>query len=397
MGLEVELLPPQKNSAASSRNLVATKGRAEMKVLITGADGFIGKNLRMVLSEREGITVLPITRHNCAEELRTATAAADAVIHLAGVNRPQEPTEFTTGNANFTATLAEALADTGRAIPVAFASSIQAECDNPYGQSKRQGETHLSAYGEAVGAPVALYRLANVFGKWSRPNYNSVVATFCHNIARDLPIRIDNPIALVRLVYIDDVVSEFLRFLTDPTPGVQQSAAGPVYTITVGELARQITAFKDVRTTLVTERVGTGLIRALYATYLSFLPPEAFSYLVPKHGDARGVFVEMLKTPDCGQFSFFTAHPGITRGGHYHHTKTEKFLVIQGRARYRFRHLLNDATFEVESHGDEPLIVETIPGWVHDITNIGENELVVMLWANEIFDRQRPDTVASRL
>ena len=231
----------------------------------------------------------------------------------------------------------------------------------------------------------------------SRPNYNSAVATFCHNIARGLPIRIDQPDAPVRLVYVDDVVAEFRRFLDQPGDGVQQVEAGPVYATTVGELARQIEAFKDVRQTLLTERVGTGLVRALYATYVSFLPPEAFSYPVPKHGDARGVFVEMLKTPDCGQFSFFTAHPGITRGGHYHHTKTEKFLVIKGRARYRFRHLLTDEVFEVNSHCDEPLIVETIPGWAHDITNIGDDELVVMLWANEIFDRQKPDTVASRV
>lgn len=368
-----------------------------MKILVTGADGFIGQNLRVALGEREGFEVLPITRASSAHDLRVSAAEADAVIHLAGVNRPQDPAEFIAGNADFTATLCDALASAGRAIPVAFASSIQAQRDNPYGASKRQAEAHLAAYGERTGAPVALYRLANVFGKWSRPNYNSAVATFCHNIARGLPVRIDNPDALVQLVYVDDVVAEFLQFLAEPGRGVRQAEAGPVHAITVGDLARQIEAFKNVRSTLVTERVGTGLVRALYATYVSFLPPQAFSYSVPKYADARGVFVEMLKTPDCGQFSFFTAHPGVTRGGHYHHTKTEKFLVIKGRARYRFRHLLTNETFEVVSHGDEPLVVETIPGWAHDITNIGEDDLVVMLWANEIFDRQKPDTVASRV
>ena len=368
-----------------------------MKILVTGADGFIGKNLCVALGEREGFEVLPITRASGAQDLRDAATRADAVIHLAGVNRPQDPADFAAGNADFTLALCDALSASGRAIPVAYASSIQAERDNPYGLSKRQGEAHLTAYGERTGAPVALYRLANVFGKWSRPNYNSAVATFCHNIARGLPIRIDQPDAPMRLVYVDDVVTEIRRFLDQPGQGVRQAEAGPVYATTVGELARQIEAFKDVRDSLVSERVGTGLVRALYATYVSFLPPEAFSYSVPKHGDARGIFVEMLKTPDCGQFSFFTAHPGITRGGHYHHTKTEKFLVIKGRARYRFRHLLTDETFQVNSSGDEPLIVETIPGWAHDITNIGEDELVVMLWANEIFDRQRPDTVASRV
>jgi len=368
-----------------------------MQILLTGADGFIGKNLRVVLSEMPGFSMLAVARGNSRQELFDAAAQADAVIHLAGVNRPQDPMEFAVGNADFTASLCEALAASGRAIPVAFASSIQAERDNPYGRSKRQAEEHLAVYGERSGAPVAIYRLVNVFGKWSRPNYNSAVATFCHNIARDLPIRIDDAAAQLRLVYVDDVLAEFRRFLSGPGTGVRLAEVGPIYSTTVGELAGQIEAFRSVRTSLVTERVGTGLVRALYATYVSFLPPEAFSYGVPKYGDARGDFVEMLKTPDCGQFSFFTAHPGVTRGGHYHHTKTEKFLVIKGRARYRFRHIITDEAFEVESRGDEPLVVETIPGWAHDITNIGDEELVVMLWANEVFDRQRPDTVTAKL
>lgn len=368
-----------------------------MRVLVTGANGFIGSNLCVALGEREGIEVLAVTRATTAAALEALVLQADAVMHLAGVNRPQDPVEFVSGNADFTQRLCTLLTATGRAIPVAFASSIQVERDNPYGSSKRQAEAHLTEYGRVSGAPVALYRFANVFGKWSRPNYNSAVATFCHNIARALPIRIDDPSAPVRLVYIDDVVAELLNFLENPGQGVGVLEAAPVYATTVGELARQIEAFRAMRDTLVSERVGTGLVRALYATYVSFLPPDAFSYGIPKHGDARGVFVEMLKTPDCGQFSYFTAHPGITRGRHYHHTKTEKFLVIKGRARYRFRHLITDETYAVESHGDEPLVVETIPGWAHDITNIGDDELVVMLWANEIFDRQRPDTVASRL
>mgnify|MGYP005752228719 FL=1 len=368
-----------------------------MDILVTGADGFIGRNLCVALGEGQGFRVLPITRGSTSQDLREAVSRADAVVHLAGVNRPTDPADFAKGNADFTATLCEALVSDGRAIPVAFASSVQAEQDNPYGESKRRAEAHLTDYGMRSGAPVALYRLANVFGKWSRPNYNSAVATFCYNIARGLPIRIDNADASLRLVYIDDVVAELVRFLAEPGAGVVQASAGPVYETTVGDLARQIEAFRDVRTTLMTERVGTGLTRAIYATYVSFLPPEAFSYEVPKYGDARGVFVEMLKTPDCGQFSFFTAHPGITRGGHYHHSKTEKFLVIRGKARYRFRSLLTNEIFEVESSGESPLVVETIPGWAHDITNIGDDELIVMLWANEVFDRDRPDTIASKV
>lgn len=368
-----------------------------MKILLTGADGFIGKNLRVALGEREGCEVLAVTRDTSGADLQALVEQADALIHLAGVNRPVDLAEFAAGNADFTSRLCTLLAATQRKIPVAFASSIQAANDNPYGISKRGAETHLAEYADSTGAPVALYRFANVFGKWSRPDYNSAVATFCHNIARGLPIRIDDPSAQVRLIYIDDVVAELLCFLEEPGQGVRFVDAGPVYATTVGELADQIKAFGDVRKSLVTERVGTGLVRALYATYVSFLPPDAFSYAVPKHGDARGIFVEMLKTKDSGQFSFFTAHPGITRGGHYHHSKTEKFLVIKGVARYKFRHLLTDETFEVESDGDLPLVVETIPGWAHDITNIGEEELVVMLWANEIFDRQNPDTVASKV
>lgn len=368
-----------------------------MKVVITGADGFIGKNLCVALSEREGFEVLAVTRSADEAALAQAVNSCDAVVHLAGVNRPQDPAEFAIGNADFTARLCELLRETGRLVPVAFASSIQAERDNPYGMSKRLAEQHLADYAAHSGAGVGLYRLANVFGKWCRPNYNSAVATFCHNIAHGLPIRIDDPTATVRLVYIDDVVTALIQFLSAPPQDVVMLEAGPVYTTTVGELASQIQAFGEVRGHLVTERVGTGLVRALYATYVSYLPTAAFSYPVPKYGDARGVFVEMLKTKDSGQFSFFTAHPGITRGGHYHHSKTEKFLVIKGRANFRFRHILTNELYELETSEEKPMIVETIPGWAHDITNIGDDEMVVMLWANEIFDRERPDTIASKV
>jgi len=366
-----------------------------MKVLITGADGFIGKNLRVALSEQKDFEVLPVTRATDELELAQIIAKADAVVHLAGVNRPQDPAEFAAGNADFTARLCGLLRATARAIPVAFASSIQAERDNAYGLSKRAAEKHLTDYAEQSGAGVGLYRLANVFGKWSRPNYNSAVATFCHNTAHGLPIRVNDPAAQVRLVYVDDVVAEFLRFLSEPPQGAAMLEAGPVYTATVGEIVRQIEAFGVVRQNLVTERVGEGFVRALYATYVSYLPTEAFSYGVPKYGDPRGVFVEMLKTKDSGQFSFFTAHPGITRGGHYHHSKTEKFLVIKGTARFRFRHILTNERYELDTSGEQPVIVETIPGWAHDITNTGDAEMVVMLWANEIFDRTRPDTISS--
>ncbi len=365
-----------------------------MKLLVTGADGFIGKNLCVQLGERKDVDILPITRASTPQALAEAAAQADFVFHLAGINRPQRDSEFTTGNADFTRSLCAALTATGRKIPVLFTSSTQAARDNAYGTSKRAAEEALQAYTQHTAAPVHILRLPNVFGKWARPNYNSAVATFCHNIAQGLPIEIHDPAALITLVYIDDVIAHFLQLL-DGTAATTEVT--PQYQISVGELAAQITRFKESRASLITEPVGTGLIRALYATYITYLTPAQFAYDVPRYGDARGVFVEMLKTPDCGQFSFFTAHPGITRGSHYHHTKTEKFLVIQGKARFGFRHLITNETFTLFTGGDKPQIVETIPGWTHDITNVGDSEMIVMLWANEIFDREKPDTYACQV
>jgi UDP-2-acetamido-2,6-beta-L-arabino-hexul-4-ose reductase len=245
---------------------------------------------------------------------------------------------------------------------------------------------------------VAVFRLPGVFGKWCKPNYNSVVATFCHNLARGLSIQINDPAANVRLVYVDDVVSALVSALQTPQSGFGFVQVQPQYAMTLGGLAEQIRAFDACRSAgLQTERVGTGLVRALYATYVSYLPNERFSYEVPQYGDARGVFVEMLKTPDCGQFSYFTAGPGITRGEHYHHTKTEKFLVIKGTAHFGFRQIDTGETHELVTRGGEAQIVETIPGWTHNITNIGDDELIVMLWANEVFDRARPDTIAMKV
>lgn len=368
-----------------------------MRIVITGADGFIGKNLRVRLAEAGFTDVVAITRQSSAVELAQGLADADFVFHLAGVNRPQDPAEFSTGNADLTAMLCDALAQAGRKAPLVISSSTQAAADNPYGLSKRQAEAHVRRYGAQTGAPVHVFRLTNVFGKWARPNYNSAVATFCHNRAQGLPIQINDPAAPVRLVYVDDVVDAFLRVLASPTETAEFAEAGPVYESTVGEVAQVIESFRDSRQNLTTPRVGTGLVRALYSTYLSYLSPAAFEYRVPVHADPRGEFVEMLKTPDCGQFSYFTAHPGITRGEHYHHTKTEKFLVIKGTAHFGFRHIATNEVHELVTRGGEARIVETVPGWTHNITNIGDDELIVMLWANEIFDRNRPDTQALKV
>ncbi len=369
------------------------------RILVTGANGFIGRNLVVRLNELANITVSTFVRGDDVARLPQLLAQADAVVHLAGENRPADEAAFSQVNAGLTSALCDALqhefAANGRHVPLVLASSTQAERDNPYGRSKLAAEQAVLALAQATGNPCVVFRLPGVFGKWCRPNYNSVVATFCHNLARDLPIQINDPDASVKLVYVDDVVAALLAALEAPTPGYVPGTVTPEYTITLGEMAEQIRAFADSRTTLMSERVGTGLVRALYATYVSYLPIEKFSYEVQQYADPRGVFVEMLKTPDSGQFSYFTAHPGITRGGHYHHTKTEKFLVIKGDALFRFRHLLTDELVELCTSGTTPQVVDTIPGWTHDITNVGDDEMVVMLWANENFDRQKPDTVTS--
>jgi len=365
-----------------------------MKVLITGANGFVGKNLIAHLGEREDVEVVPFTRDNDIFQLPSLVNGVDFVFHLAGVNRPLSPEEFKVGNTDLTFALCEAIKASGKPIPVLYTSSTQANRDNPYGVSKLAAEQVLQDLQVSHGSKVQVLRLPNVFGKWARPDYNSAVATFCHNITRGLPIQISDRQAMVNLVYIDDVIDCFVQSMDAGSAIDSVAQVHPVYSITVGELADQLHAFRESRDTLISEAVGTGLVRALYSTYVSYLPVEQFTYEVAKYGDPRGVFVEMLKTKDSGQFSYFTAHPGVTRGGHYHHSKTEKFLVIKGKACFRFRHIVSSEFYELLTCGEQPQIVETVPGWTHDITNVGEDEMIVMLWANEIFDRERPDTFA---
>lgn len=382
-----------------------------MRVLITGANGFVGKNLLLCLGERKEVQVVCFTRANNLEQLPELLDGVDCVFHLAGVNRTLDLQEFTTGNVGLTQALyaaAERVAQaSGRRVSIVYASSTQAELSNPYGRSKRDAEVVLHAAARRSLVDVHIFRLPNVFGKWCKPNYNSAVATFCHNVARDLPIQVNDDAAPISLVYVDDVIERFLQVMdrgaccnsseTAVDSDTIFDTVEPQYSTTVGDLARQIQAFKNSRITLVTEPVGKGFVRALHATYVSYLPVDSFAYEVPQHGDPRGVFVEMLKTSDSGQFSYFTAHPGVTRGGHYHHSKTEKFLVIKGHARFRFRHMQTGQTHELVTSGNRSEVVETVPGWTHDITNIGSDEMIVMLWANEIFDRERPDTYACPL
>lgn len=371
------------------------------KILVTGANGFIGKNLLVRLSELSQFSIKTFVREDDVATLSSLIAHSDFVVHLAGENRPTDELSFASVNTGLTSDLCNAVRNefntNKRHVPLILASSAQAELDNPYGRSKLAAEKEVQSLAEDTNNPCIVFRFPGVFGKWCKPNYNSVVATFCHNIARDIPIQINDPLSNLRLTYVDDVVSSILQALESPKEGYVQELVMPEFTITLGELANQIHSFNECRTTLMTERVGAGITRALYSTYVSYLPSEKFSYDLKQHSDARGVFVEMLKTQDSGQFSYFTVHPGITRGGHYHHTKTEKFLVIQGEAQFRFRHLLSNELVALRVSGSKPQVVDTIPGWSHDITNVGNDEMIVMLWANEIFNKDKPDTVASKV
>lgn len=363
-------------------------------VAITGADGFIGRNLAVRLREL-GHHLLPIIRETPEPEAREALATSAVVFHLAGVNRANDPAEFFRGNRDYSARVAEAIRETGSKPLVIVSSSIRAGEDTDYGRSKLAGEAIMLALDAA--ATVSIWRLPNVFGKWARPDYNSAIATFCYNVAHGLPIRIDDPAAPLALLHIDDLIDQWLALMNSPSHTTGLDEPDNVYSTTLGEVARTIRAFADRRYEGGVGAVGRGFERSLYATFVSYLPESAFSYPLVARNDPRGCFTEMLKTPASGQVSYFTAHPGVTRGGHYHHAKVEKFLVVYGQARFRFRHILSGATHEVATSAAEPVIVETIPGWTHDVTNIGAGELVAIVWANEIFDYDRPDTVAMPL
>lgn len=367
-----------------------------MNVLITGSRGFIGANLRVRLGEIKGIEVREFHRQSDPRDLRALVAECDAIIHLAGANRPLENADFERINVDLTAALCAAVRASGGGKRLLLASSTQAGNGTLYGTSKLAAEAHCRKLLALPGMAVAICRYPNVFGKWSRADYNSAIATFCHRATRGEPIMIHDPAAPLTLVYVDDVVDQILRFINTGNVAEVENVQ-PLFRTTVGEVAKTIQSFATGRLVGEVGEVGAGLTRALYATFISFLPNAAFSYPMSAHRDPRGVFVEMLKTASCGQFSFFTAGENVTRGGHYHHTKTEKFLVVRGRARLRFRHILTEEQLELLVDAEQPQVVETIPGWAHDITNIGSGEMIVLLWANEVFDPERPDTYAAQV
>ena len=417
-----------------------------MKILVTGAKGFVGRNLCLTLEQMPDIEVL---KYDLGDEakLDSYIAECDFVIHLAGVNRPKDPAEFQTGNAVFTEDILEKLAARDNPPPVLLSSSIQAALDNDYGRSKKAAEDAVMAYGEKTGAPVYVYRLANVFGKWCRPNYNSAVATWVYNIARDLPIMVRDPEATVTLVYIDDVVRSFVekvvscklgvgscKFdegsgvrvpgfgqdcgdvltqrsgesekqrgnMASATPQLCHSAlknntilsVSPSYTKTLGEIVDLIKSFHDEPNTLMVPDQMDGFTKKLYSTYLAALPEDKFSYPLTMHCDNRGSFTEALHSTERGQVSVNVSKPGITKGQHWHHTKHEKFLVVSGKGEINFR-MADDPAAPVISYkvsGEKLEVVRIPPGYTHNIVNVGDTDMVTVMWANEVFDPQNPDT-----
>ena len=367
-----------------------------MNVLVTGSNGFIGKNIIIHLNELD-VNVLTYTRENSIQDLPDLIKKSNFIIHLAGENRPKDEKDFHTVNVKLTKSICESIRSTGKHIPIIIASSTQAAFNNAYGKSKLEAELILKKLESDTGNPIHIYRLPGVFGKWCKPDYNSVVATFCYNVSNNLSIKVNDSSSELSLVYIDDVVEEFVKIIQGKQGNKKEISIQPEYKIKLGDLAAQIELFKESRKSLISERVGDGLVRKLYSTYISYLSPEQFSYSIPSYGDDRGMFAEMLKTKDSGQFSFFIAKQGVTRGGHYHHTKTEKFLVVQGEAKFNFRHIISNETYEINTSGNKLKIIQTVPGWSHDITNIGVEDVIVMLWANEILDRENIDTVPHKV
>ena len=370
--------------------------RFNMKVLVTGAKGFVGRNLCLTLEQMPDVEVL---KYDLGDESKLDGYAAecDFVMHLAGVNRPKDPAEFKTGNTVFTEDILEKLAARQNPPPVLLSSSIQAALDNDYGKSKAAAEEAVRAYGTKTGAPVFIYRLANVFGKWCRPNYNSAVATWVHNIARDLPIMVRDESATVTLVYIDDVVKSFVGCLQPRNTQNTRNdilSVEPSYTKTLGEIVGLIKSFHDEPNTLMVPDQADGFTKKLYSTYLAALPEDKFSYPLTMHCDNRGSFTEALHSAERGQVSVNVSKPGIAKGQHWHHTKHEKFLVVSGKGEINFRMADNPNAkiITYKMSGDKLEVVRIPPGYTHNIVNVGDTDMVTVMWANEVFDPENPDT-----
>ncbi len=365
-----------------------------MKVLITGANGFIGKHLVLGLKNLNSIEILSFDINTQKSLLDTYASKCDFVFHLAGANRPKEEAEFMKVNYGLTATLLGLLKKHRNTCPVMVSSSIQARLDNSYGKSKKAGEDLMLEYAKETGAKVLIYQFPNVFGKWCKPNYNSVVATFCHNIANDLPITVNDSNAMLSLVYIDDVISELLNALKGNPTQENSFFCGikPVYEIKLGEIVDLLYSFKESRNDLTVPNMEDAFTKKLYATYLSYLPVNGFSYPLKMNVDSRGSFTEFIKTPERGQFSINISKPGIVKGNHWHHTKNEKFLVVSGRGVIRFRRIDSNEVLEYYVSGDRLEVVDIPPGYTHNIENLGDSDMVTVMWANEPFNPENTDT-----
>ncbi|MEJ6951751.1 capsular polysaccharide biosynthesis protein CapF [Natronospora cellulosivora (SeqCode)] len=363
-----------------------------MKILVTGAKGFIGKNLVAELKNRE-YTVFEYDIDTKDSLLDKYCKEADFIFHLAGVNRPKDEAEFMKGNFGFTSILLENLKKYDNTCPVIISSSIQADLDNPYGKSKRAGEDLIFDYSKETGAKVLVYRFPNVFGKWCKPNYNSVIATFCNNIAHDLDIKVNDPDVVLNLVYIDDLVDELINTLKGNENRNGDFCEVPlVHNIKLGKIADLIYSFKESRKDLFVPDMGDDFTKKLYSTYLSYLPKDEFSYDLKMHEDNRGSFTEIIKSVDRGQVSVNVSKPGITKGDHWHHSKNEKFLVVSGKGVIRFRKVGSDEVLEYHVSGDKMEVIDIPTGYTHNIENLGDTDMVTIMWANEPFDPDNPDT-----
>ena len=364
------------------------------KVLVTGAKGFIGKNLVLELKNRKTFEIFECDVDTTEDQLAQFAKECEFVFHLAGVNRPQRTEEFMEGNYGFTTKLLEILQKNGNRSPILMSSSIQAKLDNDYGKSKKAGEDYILDYGSNNSIATYVFRLPNVYGKWCRPNYNSAIATFCNNIARGLEIKVNDRSTLLTVVYIDDVVNAFI----DAADGiVARDDDGYCKVsiedkITLGEIVDTLYSFKDSRKTLSVANMNRGVIKKLYSTYLSYLPEDEFAYDLRMNADARGSFTEFLRTDGQGQVSINISKPHIVKGNHWHHTKNEKFLVVKGTGVIRFRKIGTDKVIEYPVSGDKLQVVDIPCGYTHNIENVGDDDMVTVMWANEPFDKDHPDT-----
>nr|WP_294572364.1 NAD-dependent epimerase/dehydratase family protein [uncultured Romboutsia sp.] len=384
------------------------------KILVTGSNGFVGKNTVVALKEANKYEILTIDRNNTDEELKEAVLNTDFIVHLAGVNRPKDAKEFYEGNGGLTEKIVGYLKENKKNTPILITSSTHAVLDNDYGKSKKQSEDVLIKYSDECDAKVYIFRLPNLFGKWCRPNYNSAVATFCYNIAHDLDVWVNDPVIELSLVYIDDVVASIIDCIEDENiiklknideeVNVNTTGASSiqidkyyyevttVYKRTLGNIVDSLKMFRNMRKSLLIPDLSDGFNKALYSTYLTYLEENDFSYYLDKKEDNRGWLAELVKSEQFGQMFVSKTHPGITRGNHWHHTKTEKFIVIQGQAAIRFRKIDEDKVIEYIVDGEKPQVLDIPPGYTHSIENIGQDEIITLFWSNEMFNPEKPDT-----